>query len=127
MQPLLILKMLRQRITAIALATLIAVSGLFFLSIAPSYAAQDPDYKALTPQDSSYKPLTPEEKIDRAYDLREGVGMEEEIFQEKLSEGQNPEKLPNPYKRVKGVDGQEVPETSLLEEAVGKVKELVGQ
>ncbi|MGF1481275.1 MAG: hypothetical protein ACFB4I_17625 [Cyanophyceae cyanobacterium] len=127
------LNKLRRRILAIALASCLMLSCLMGLQ-QPSFAASalytQPENpgpeRPLTPRTSSYKPLTPEEKIDRAYDLREGVGMEEEFFQEEVQEGNNPENMPAPYKRVTGAEGQKVPETSPLEEIVGKVREAIG-
>ena len=69
--------------------------------------------------------LTPEEKIDRAYETSESTGIAEEIYQQRLKEGQNPEKMPKPFRRVVDLEGKEVPETSLIEDSVAKVREAV--
>ena len=55
------------RVILLGLMSLIIFSGLFIVLNPPSYAATK---------------LTPQEKIDRAYDLSEGVGLEEEDRQE---------------------------------------------
>ena len=116
---------LRHSMIALFLGLTLSV---FFVQ--PSFAANTPSYSkpldpSSMPENPSYSPLTPEEKIDRAYTLREGVGMEEEELQKKMREGQDLENVPAPYKRVTGAEGQEVPDSSLLERTVGKVKELV--
>lgn len=69
--------------------------------------------------------LTPEEKIDRAYEESEATGIAEEIYQKRLQEGQNPEKLPQPYKRIVDLEGKEVPETSFIEKSVTTVRDTV--
>lgn len=113
---------------AVVLVSLVILSSFFLVQ--PSYAANTPSFSkpldpSSMPENPSYSPLTPEEKVDRAYDLRVGVGMEEELRQKKLREGQSLENVPAPYKRVTGAEGKEVPDTSLLETTVGKIKELV--
>ena len=58
--------------------------------------------------------LTLEEKIDRAYEESEGTGIAEEVYQQRLQAGQNPEKMPKPYTRIVDLEGKEVPETSFV-------------
>ncbi|HEY9698564.1 MAG TPA: hypothetical protein V6D10_14975 [Trichocoleus sp.] len=67
-----------------------------------------------------------EERLDRAYEeFGQGAGLQEEIFQERVQQGENPEDLPKPYKRIKNFEGKEVPPTSLLEKTVSKAQDLV--
>lgn len=67
-----------------------------------------------------------DETIDRAYSqFSQEAGLQEEIFQKRLQEGENPEKLRQPYKRIENFKGEEVPETSLVETAVSKARQLV--
>lgn len=66
------------------------------------------------------------EQIDRAYSqFSQEAGLQEEIFQERLQQGENPDKLPQPYKRIKNLDDREVPETSLVETAVSKTRQAI--
>ena len=69
--------------------------------------------------------LTPEEKIDRAYEESEGTGIAEEVYQQRLQAGQNPEKMPKPYTRIADLEGKEVPETSFVEKSVSKVRDAI--
>ena len=69
--------------------------------------------------------LTLEEKIDRAYEEREGTGIAEEVYQQRLQAGQNPEKMPKPYTRMIDLEGKEVPETSFVEKSVSQVRDAV--
>ena len=69
-----------------------------------------------------------EEQLDRAYEeFGQTTGLQEEIFQERVQEGENPEELPKPYKRIRNFEGKEVPPTSLLEKTVSKAKNVVEQ
>lgn len=105
-----------RKILVLALVTLLNLSGLFLLFNPPSLAIPD-----------SPNQLTNEDKIERAYDgYGADSGIREEIYQERLKEGENPEKMPKPFKRIKDLNNKEVPETSLLETTVSKVRELVG-
>ena len=79
----------------------------------------------LMAQPSFADSLTPEEKIDRAYEESEGTGIAEEVYQQRLREGQNPEKMPKPYTRIVDLEGKEVPETSFVEKSVSKVRDAV--
>lgn len=71
--------------------------------------------------------LSSQESIERAYEeFGEATGIREEVYQQRLSEGQNPEKMPKPYKRVESfADRKEVPATSLVETAVSKTRSVV--
>ena len=69
--------------------------------------------------------LTSEEKIDRAYEESEGTGIAEEVYQQRLQSGQNPENMPKPYIRMINLEGKEVPETSFVEKSVSKVRDAV--
>lgn len=110
------LRVLRQTMTIVTLVALITVSNLVFLNL-PSHAA------TLISQ-SSDESSSPQAKIDRAYQEDEAAGIREEIYQQRLQEGQNPENMPKPYKRIVDAQGKEVPETSLIETSVSKVRQL---
>lgn len=106
-----VLSVLRRAIVVVALIALFTVSNFVFLNL-PSYAA------------SSQSSISAEEKIDRAYEETEAAGIQEEIYQQRLQEGQTPEMMRGPLKRTVDVEGKEVPETSLVETSVSKVREL---
>lgn len=108
-------RVLRQAMAIVALVVLLAVPSLVFLS-SPSYAA--------TVSSQSSNSIDTEEKTDRAYDETEAAGIQEDIYQQRLQEGQNPEKMPKPFKRIVDAQGKEVPETSFIETSVSKVREL---
>jgi hypothetical protein len=103
-------QVLRQGIT-LCFAVLISWLGLSIAVTAPSHAGSSG--------------LTPEDQLDRAYEYTERAGQEEEIYRERLEEGQDPESMPKPFRRIEDLQGQEVPETSSLETAVSKVRSLV--
>ena len=65
-------------------------------------------------QPSFANSLTPEEEIDRACEESEGTGIAEEVYQQRLQAGQNPEKMPKPHTRIVDLEGKEVPETSFV-------------
>ncbi|MBE9009524.1 hypothetical protein IQ250_04825 [Pseudanabaenaceae cyanobacterium LEGE 13415] len=92
----------------LTIALLIAVT-FFGFSTLPSYAA---------PMENA------EEATDRAYEETEAAGIQEEIYQQRVQEGQDPEKMPQPFKRFVDAQGKEVPQTSLVETSVSKVREL---
>ncbi|MBD2092801.1 hypothetical protein H6F67_23405 [Microcoleus sp. FACHB-1515] len=66
-----------------------------------------------------------DEAIDRAYTLSEEAGLQEEIYQQRLEEAESPDNLPKPYERVLDLNGNPVPETSLVEKTVEKARELI--
>jgi hypothetical protein len=102
------------KILTFALALVLQFSSLFLLH-QPSFAATN------TTEQS-----TNEEKIERAYDeFGEDAGMREEAYQRRLNKGENPEKMPKPYKHIVDLEGKEVPQTSLVEASVSKAKGLV--
>ncbi|MBD2103143.1 hypothetical protein [Leptolyngbya sp. FACHB-261] len=104
----------RQKVLMIALISLIQLSGLF-LFLQPGYAAETPGQS-----------LSAGEKVERAYDgYSQNSGVREETYLQKVDAGQDPEKLPEPYKRITSLDGKEVPKTSALESTVSKVRNLV--
>ena len=106
---------LQQRVWGVALVALLLLPS-FFLLGQPSYA-------------SPFAPdrLNSDDQVERGYDAYgEDAGTQEEIYQQRLNEGQDPEKMPKPYKRVRDITGKkEVPETSLLETSVSKARGLV--
>ncbi|WP_190376664.1 hypothetical protein [Leptolyngbya sp. FACHB-17] len=104
---------LRRTIAVVSLVVLFTVSNFVFLNL-PSYAAPP----------SSSSSISAEEQIDRAFEETEAAGIQEEIYQQRLQEGQDPEKMPGPFKRIVDAEGKEVPETSLIETSVSKVREL---
>ncbi|HEY9736326.1 MAG TPA: hypothetical protein V6D06_08590 [Trichocoleus sp.] len=102
----------RSALIMLMLAVTLTLSSLW-LGLAPGYAAETPD---------------PEEQVGRAYDeFGQSTGIREEIYQERLQEGQDPEKMPKPYKRVPSFadSSKEVPPTSALETTVSRVREAV--
>jgi hypothetical protein len=103
-----------RKLLVLTLVTLLNLTGLFGLFIAPSYAINS-DRR------------TTEEQSDRAYDaFGPDAGIEEEVYQQRLKEGQNPEKIPQPYKRIESLsDRKEVPQTSALETAASKTRKLL--
>lgn len=104
---------LRRTIAIVSLVALLTVSNFVFLNL-PSYASHL----------SSSSSISAEEQIDRAYEESEAAGIQEEIYQQRLQEGQNPEKMPGSFKRIVDAEGKEVPETSLIETSISKVREL---
>jgi hypothetical protein len=103
-----------RKLLVLALVTLLNLSGLFGLFAAPSYAINSDR-------------LNQEEQRDRAYDgFGPDAGIEEEVYQQRLREGQDPEKMPKPYKRIESLSNRkEVPQTSAVETAVSKTRELL--
>lgn len=92
------------------------VLPLFWLDLQPSYAANSGG------QGSNDGP------VDRAYEeFSLEAGNQEEIYQQRLKEGQDPEKMPGPFKRVPSLadSSKEVPETSAVETTISRVRELV--
>lgn len=70
--------------------------------------------------------LSAEEKLQRAYDVYDqDAGMREEIYQQKMREQQDAEKVPRSLERIQDLRGKDVPETSVVETAVSKVKQLL--
>jgi hypothetical protein len=99
----------------------IGVTGLFSFVSAPAYATTTDELKLVPP---SEKP-TSEEKIERAYEFREGAGMVEEAYQNKLKQGEDPGNTSKPYKRTIKGDKTAVPETSPLEATADKARGLI--
>lgn len=103
----------RSALLMLMLAVTLTLSSLW-LGLTPGYAAENqPDA---------------EEQIERAYDeFGQSTGNREEIYQERLQEGQDPEKMPKPYKRVPSFAdaNKEVPPTSALETTISRVREAV--
>lgn len=108
---------LRRKIFVLGLMTLIALSGLFIFAQHPSYAVT-----------RAMDKLSPDEKIDRAYEIRQGAGVLEEDRQEKSP---NASKAFDPSDKAneKSVEAsKEVnPEPSLGEQLQKAVKKVVGQ
>ena len=105
----------RQSLAALLLAGLISLMGLGW-GAAPSYAAA-----------SVPNPMANQE-VERAYNVfGPETGAQEEVYQQRLKEGQDPEHMPDPYKRVPSLADKtkEVPETSPLETTVSRVRELI--
>lgn len=101
-------RLCRRVMTIATVAALIAVTSFGFLTL-PAQAASG---------------VSEEEKLDRAYEETEAAGIQEEIYQQRLKEGQNPEKMRGAFKRVVDAEGKEVPQTSFVETSVSKVREL---
>lgn len=107
-------QMLYQRIVLFGLILFMGISGFWALLEQPSYAA--------APFASDR--VNPQEQIDRAYEYGTDTGIREEEYQKRISQGENPEKMPKPYKRFTK-DNQETPKTSLVEEAANKTEQLI--
>lgn len=101
-----------QRFFTSSLTVVVSLLSLFIFIQQPSYATID-------------KSLTPQEQIDRAYEFSEVAGLREETYQQRLQEGQDPESMPKPYRRVKDAEGRTIPETSTLEKSIDKARGLV--
>jgi hypothetical protein len=109
---------LRRTIVPVMLLALITVSTWVGFVNQPSFAA--------TVSSTASNSISTEEKTNRAYDeYSEAAGIQEDVYQQRLKEGQDPEKMPKPYKRIKDSQGKEVPETSFVEKSVSKVRGLV--
>lgn len=103
--------LLRRIMTIATVIAFLALTNFAFLTL-PVHAA------------SGSTGVSAEEQIDRAYEETEAAGIQEEIYQQRLKEGENPEKMPGPFKRTISAEGKEVPQTSLIETSVSKVREL---
>ena len=108
---------LRQRILALGLMILMSLSGLFIFFEQPSYAVT-----------SSADKLSQEDKIDRAYQFREGAGILEEVRQEESPNKDQPFD-PSDKAKVKSVKASKEPnpEPSLVEQAKKVVEKVTGQ
>ncbi len=84
---------------------------------------QQPSYASAAVSNS----LTPEEKVDRAYEIGVGTGMQEEEYQRRLQSGEDPTKMSKPYRRILEADKEAVPKTSALEAKINKVRNLADQ
>jgi hypothetical protein len=84
-----------------------------FLGLAPAQAMADTNPS--------------QDAIDRAYDVRVSSGQYEEAYQQRLQDGQDPEKMSRAFERVPSFADKtkEVPETSALEKIVSKTREAV--
>ncbi|GAP98470.1 hypothetical protein [Leptolyngbya sp. NIES-2104] len=102
--------LLRRIMTIATIIALVAMTSFGVLTL-PAHAA-------------SSSGVSSQEQIDRAYEETEAAGIQEEIYQQRLREGENPEKMPKPFKRIVDAEGKEVPQTSLIETSVSKVREL---
>jgi hypothetical protein len=113
-----------QQAVAITLVALLSVISLFSLSATASYAQIPLDSKetGLTKEELTQQPknapLSAEEKIDRAYTLREGVGIQEEekIEEELADQARNPRVLKNAEE-----------EPGLVEKAKELIENVTGQ
>lgn len=106
-------KVLRRMIVAITLLVIVSFSSAFTIA-QPGWA------------DSSSQSLSSEEKLERAYDaFNQDAGMREEIYQRKAESGDDSTDMPSGMKRIKSLDGKDVPKTSFVESVVSKAKELV--
>lgn len=108
---------LRQKIFVLGLMTLVALSGLFIFGEHPSYAVT-----------RSMDKLSQDEKIERAYDFRQGTGILEEERQDK-----SPNKAeafdPSDKANVESVKASKEPnpEPSLVEQAKKVVDKVLGK
>lgn len=104
-----------QKFMALALMLLIVLSGLFIFVDSPSYAIT-----------SSRDKLSSEDKIDRAYQFREGAGILEEEKQESSSANQifKPEDKAN-IKSVKKSQATDS-EKSLVEQGKDLLEKVTG-
>jgi hypothetical protein len=97
----------------------LAIATLLYLPLSNVFGVQ-PSYAASTTSNS-------QGEVERAYEeFGEDAGIREEIYQQRLQEGQNPEKMPRPYGHIESfADRTEVPETSLVEKTVSKVRQVL--
>lgn len=103
------------RALMVGLVILVGVSS-FFLSLG------QPDGLAATLENQP----APTEQTDRAYEFRIGAGIREEAYQQRVRDGEDPEKMPEPFERVPSFkDKREVPQTSGVEKTVSKTRELI--
>lgn len=112
-----VLGQLRQKLLILSLMSLIALSGLFIFIEHPSYAVT-----------ASKDKLSAEDKIDRAYQFREGAGILEEVRQ---AESPNKTEAFDPIDKanVESVKASKElnPEPSFVEQAQKAIKKVVGQ
>lgn len=106
-----------RKLVVLGLMVLIGLSSLFMFAEQPSYAVT-----------SSKDKLTADEKIDRAYQYREGAGILEEVRQEK-SPNRNEAFDPSDKANVKSVKASKElnPEPSLGEQVQKVIKKVTGQ
>ncbi|MBD2258033.1 hypothetical protein [Pseudanabaena sp. FACHB-2040] len=110
-----VLGVCRRGLAAVVLAGLLTLISLG-TGLQPSYAAAEPPNPAVN------------QEVERAYNVYgQETGAQEEIYQQRLREGENPETMPDPYKRVPSLADKtkEVPETSALETTVSRLRELI--
>lgn len=107
---------LRQRVFVLGLMILIGLSSLFVFFEQPSYAVM-----------SSKDKLTSQEKIDRAYEIREGAGILEEDKQ--ISANRNETFQPGDKANEKSVKTSKEPSSQpgLLEKAQELVDKVTGK
>ena len=107
---------LRQKILVLGLMTLITLSGLFIFG-RPSYAVT-----------RAMDKLSQEEKIERAYEFREGTGMLEELRQEESPNKADPFD-PSDKANAKSVitSSEKNPEPSWTEQAKKVFEKVTGQ
>lgn len=115
MQHLLALGRKARRVVLVLAATLISLSSVFLFFNQPAHAT------------ATKTPIQPEQiqseaQLDRAYQFSQEAGEREAIYQQRLSEGQDPKQMPKPFRRVTGSTQDNVPETSLLEKTANKVR-----
>jgi ABC-type lipoprotein release transport system permease subunit len=110
-------QIMRHTMFVLSLMTLITLSGLFIFTAHPSYAVT-----------RSMDKLSADEKVDRAYQYRQGTGMLEEVRQEESPNASEPFD-PSDEHKVKSVKAskEENPEPSLPEQLQKVVKKVTGQ
>jgi hypothetical protein len=97
----------------VALLTVVVLIGLISLIGLAQPVLADPPSQS----------LSAEEKLERAYDYYDqDAGFREDLDQQEATESYDANK--RPIKRVKSVEGKDVPRTSLVETAVSKAKQL---
>lgn len=106
---------LGQILATLVLSTLLYLPLSHLLGVQPAYAA------------STRNNQDTQETIERAYEEFGGdAGAREEIYRQRIQEGQDPEKMPRAFRHVESyADRKEVPETSLLETTVSKTRQLL--
>jgi hypothetical protein len=108
-------RVLYRTLTIATFIVFITVTNFGLLTL-PSHAA------TLSSQASGQ--ISAEDKTDRAYEETEAAGLQEEIYQQRVQEGQRPEAMPQPFKRIVDAKGKEVPQTSWIETSVSKARQL---
>lgn len=107
---------LLRQVLMVGVMLLLSLSGCLLWLQQPSYASA-----------AVSNSLTPEEKVDQAYEIGVGTGMQEEEYQRRLQAGEDPTKMSKPYRRILEADKEAVPKTSALEAKINRARNLTNK